>query len=132
MKLKSLALGACSHVGITNLTFEPVSSFGVSLNNVASAYLTGITINGNKASNGFALGHSRAVIFQCTINNTNIAVATGNNSNVSMAYIAGTGNSMVASADASVISATGNTIVGTVKYDKLNGGVVYAEGGESS
>lgn len=132
VKLKSLALGACTHVGITNLTFEPEASFGVSLNNVASAYLTGITINANQVSNGFSVAHTRAVIFQTTINNANIAVATANNSTVTMVSVAGTGNNMVASADASVITMTSNTIVGTNKYDKLNGGVIYVEGGDSS
>lgn len=131
-KLKSLALGTCTHVGITNLTFEPAESFGISLNNVASAYLTGITINANQLSNGFSIAHSRAVIFQSTINNANIAVATGNNSTVTMVSVAGAGNNMVASADASVITMTSNTIVGARKYDKLNGGVIYVEGGDSS
>lgn len=132
VKLKSLALGACTHVGITNLTFEPEASFAVSINNVASAYLTGITINANQVSNGFSIAHSRAVIFQTTINNANIAVATANNSTVTMVSVAGTGNNMVASADASLISMTSNTIVGTNKYEKLNGGVIYTEGGDSS
>lgn len=132
VKLKSLALGACTHVGIANLTFEPEASFGVSINNVASAYLTGITINANQVSNGFSIAHSRAVIFQTTINNANIAVATANNSTVTMVSVAGIGNNMVASADASLISMTSNTIVGTNKYEKLNGGVVYVEGGDST
>lgn len=131
-KVKSLAFGACTHVAVTNLTIEPEESFGLSLNNVASAYLTGITINANQVSNGFSVGFSRAVIFQTVINNANIAVATGNNAHVTMVSVAGTGNSIVVSADASIVTMAANTITGLTKYDKLNGGVINVEGGGSS
>lgn len=124
-----------TYVLFDNLTFNgpaTANSTIIYVANTASANFNAVTINGASNATGVNFSTSRGIMRNCSINNCGLAIAATDGAYLDLKNNGGTGNTRGLQADGSIIVCDYYVPEATTKYEKVNGGVINVQGGDSS
>lgn len=124
-----------TYVLFDNLTFNgpaTANSTIIYVANTASANFNAVTINGASNATGVNFSTSRGIMRNCSINNCGLAIAATDGAYLDLKNNGGTGNTRGLQADGSIIVCDYYVPAATTPYEKVNGGVINVQGGDSS
>lgn len=133
--INSAIIDNCTYVLFDNLTFNgstTENSTIIYVANTASANFNAVTVNGASNMTGINFSTSRGIIRNSSINNCGLAIAATDGAYLDLKSVSGVGNTRGLHADGAVIISDWYVPEATTKYEKVNGGVISIQGGDSS
>lgn len=135
VNINTAIIDNATYVLFDNLTFNgpaTENSTIIYIANTGSVHFNAVTINGASNATGVNFSTSRGIMRNCSINNCGLAIAATDGAYLDLKNNGGTGNTRGLQADGSIIVCDYYVPEATTKYEKVNGGVINVQGGDSS
>lgn len=135
VNINTAIIDNATYVLFDNLTFNgpaTENSTIIYIANTGSVHFNAVTINGASNATGVHFSTSRGIMRNCSINNCGLAIAATDGAYLDLKNNGGTGNTRGLQADGSIIVCDYYVPEATTKYEKVNGGVINVQGGDSS